>query len=287
MRRVWTGYPHLLVALLLAVAVASLTTVSSVVFPPTNQTLSQRLAQELQGRAVLPSTAAAVLSPPRGVSFHALALPFNTDRIDLVSYWRMPISVSALTSFLNANPPASLADDGSAWAEPSGAQMLQFDEAHVPSFAGLAMLEYSYQAAGSETRLRLDSLVLWLPPRTAATLVPRQDRFASLTLECNIDRTVDLHPSAAFRHLVSVVDGLPTKSPPGTVNCGLGVGTTTLSFSPRRSGKPNITLTDQTGCFQFALASGSVHLLLKQGGLLKIELHLLGLTAAQLYAIPS
>ena len=106
-------------------------------------------------------------------------------------------------------------------------------------------LDYRYRPGGGETLLRLDSLVIWLPPRLSASLVTTQDRYGELTVAwMGRTWTGNLHSSPKLCHLSAVVDGLPTEAPPGTVNCRLGRPAPFASESarqPRRTSRCTTT----------------------------------------------
>jgi hypothetical protein len=277
-------YLHLVAALSAVVVIATATILSTNWFTPSNHVLGQNLAQQLQGRAVLPTSAESQPGPPGGVRLWAQSLPYSADRIDLISYWRIPVQVGRVTIYLEAHPPAGLVSDLSSWSEPGGSLMVAFQEAHVPPFASLALLEYSYRPDGGDTLLRLDSLVIWLPPRLPVSLVPSQDRYVGLTVAwMGRTWTGDLHASAKLRVLIAVVDGLPTKAPAGSVSCGIGA-TITFRFGVSSAAAPNFTLFDDTGCDQIVVTSIGSRPLLQEGGLPNDVLHLLGLTSAELYS---
>ena len=277
-------YGHLLGTLLAVGVVVAAVGFSGGLPPPLNQGLGQTLAPTLLPRAVLPGSAVLELGPPSSTLSVPFDHPGSDNLIQATTYWTLPIPPGAFTAFAKAHPPEGLRLNGGGQSGPVEEWALSFAVPHPPRFAGIASVLYTYFPFGQGgTQLRVDAQVIWLPSRTAVTLVPRDDRFATLAIRAGVNRRVFLSWSPTLRHLIKVVNRLPTLAPPGTANCALSPGSTSLQFTTKRGAATNLTLTEEMGCNEFSLTAPSAQLLLNQGGLQALEYHLLGVTTAEVF----
>jgi hypothetical protein len=239
------------------------TTLTGGLAASTSHARGQSLAQSLLATAILPASVEQQPAPPSAKLSVPIQGAGSGNLIQLTSYWTIPISAGTFTGFAMSHPPARLPINGIGHSGPSLEYWLSFAEVRPLSFASLAGVTYSYaRLGGDSTQLRVDAHVIWLPSRTAATLVPLGDQFATLAVKAGVTRHIRLTWSPELRRLIRVVNRLPTVAPPGIINCALSPGTTSLGFTTTETSAPNLSLADVIGCYQFSVTSPSAHVLL-------------------------
>jgi hypothetical protein len=150
------------------------------------------------------------------------------------------------------------------------------------------VLEYSlYQLGAHRTGLRLDSQVIWLPPRTSDTLVPSSDRRATISLNSFATavgtRSLRLRPGTRLRRLIELLNRLATVPPDSyALGCDDVISSYAISFHADTRSPANAEVSGQIGCPQLNLRVGGHHIQLIQAALVSEILALLHLTAAEL-----
>jgi hypothetical protein len=135
--------------------------------------------------------------------------------------------------------------------------------------------------------VRIETDVIWLPSRTAATLVLTSDRSATISLQSLApavgNRSLTLAHGDQLSALIELVNNLKTAPSGGPVGCAMSTTSISLTFSARAGGAANATASQTIGCVNLGLRVGRHEILLEQAPLVTMELSLLHLTNADLY----
>jgi hypothetical protein len=132
-----------------------------------NRKLARAEARRLLARAPVPPGAVRIARPPRSLSMPAMGREAVGTLVDTTSVWRLPMSFSKAESWLSAQRPRGLPQDGSTRAsDASGNTMTgyQYRGPHSPAWQS-ADLDLGVAPSGNGSVLRADGLVVWLDPR--------------------------------------------------------------------------------------------------------------------------
>jgi hypothetical protein len=266
-----------------------------------NRAIAQALAQRLISSVVLPNGEGLTGPPEELVQSPALMLdrPFSEiasgNLIDLHEFWRLEVPSADFATFARAHVPAgtSLFSSGQLGGPGSDhEQELDWSYQHPSAAVGTAWLEYSFVRLGAEaTGLRLDTLVVWLPPRTEATLVPSSDLAATISLDSLApsvgSRSLSLGAGRQLSLLIQLVDRLRTVAGASVGGCVMVTTSFTITFSSDAGSPASAKAIAQIGCYEFNLKIGDHQILLWQPPLDALVLSLFHLTRAQLSGLAS
>ena len=256
---------------------------------PVNQKAAQALAQRLLGSVVLPASSRRLgRAPAPGLNRVPQKIDATTS-VDRHSIWRVPLSEQALASFLQSHrPPGTSLVGTSSWVSRSeSVDGLDWGYVHPPKGVSEAWLVDSLLALSPRSSaVRIDTQVVWLPVRTAASRVPLSDRSATISAQSLAPavgkRSLTLSQGRQLSALIRLVNGLRTVAPPGTISCAMSTTSVRLTFRTEVGATANAATSQTIGCADMWLQVGPTRILLEQAHLVSMELALLHLTVAEL-----
>lgn len=275
---------------LLGLSLSTVTAAAALRIESSNKVGAMALAEELLASPRLPTPTTEVGSAPSPLLRQPFQLIDAETEAELHSFWILALPLPAFQTYVKSHPPSGVTQDGSGSGTSGGSSEHEITWAprRPPSGISTAQLLYTFTALGrGRTGLRVDAEVVWLPERTAATLIPTTDRSATISLTSLAPRvgrrSLTLGPGRELRSLISLVNRLPTIPPPGPLSCALVTTSAKLSFRPRARALSNAGSTQEIGCASTRLRVGSREILLAQGRLVSWELEHLHLVSADLY----
>jgi hypothetical protein len=257
---------------------------------PVNQRRAQTLAQRMLASVVMPASSQRLETPPPAALDEAGQKLAASSAVDLHSLWKVSMSAARFNKFAISHRPAAttLAGTSTGGSGDPGPNGLDWAYRHPPGGIGTASLVYSFAPLGSRsTAVRIDTDVIWLPPRTAATQVPTSDRSATISLQSLApavgNRSLTLAQGDPLSALIHLVNNLKTAPSGEAMGCAMSTTSISLTFSARAGGPASATASQTIGCVDLGLRVGRHEILLEQAPLVTMELSLLHLSNADLY----
>jgi hypothetical protein len=176
-----------------------------------------------------PAGATRISARPAGASL--LAKPADTPEtpnlLDQVEWWRTTGDPQTVATSIEA-PAGSVGRGQSSSGGPTGSTYgVEFD---WPADAVLdaRQLQVSTVADGSQTIIRVDAVVTWLPVRPADSIVPATAKVVTVTYTPGLSRGTKVGPitssdPAVVAQVVAAVNDQPMR-PLGTYNCPMSQG---------------------------------------------------------------
>jgi hypothetical protein len=132
------------------------------------------LATLLAGVQVPPGSAK-VTSAPVAYLAQAPLTEGSTNLLTLTSWWRIEMPFADALAWMQAHPPGGLPSDSGGQAGGPGVpvnRLLGFSAPSTTAYDGAAVELELVAMSSSETGLRADAEVIWLPPKPSDELVP-------------------------------------------------------------------------------------------------------------------
>ncbi len=226
---------------------------------------AKAVAVRLLAELVLPAGAARLRQQAVPASLQTAGFTGAGEDIDLCRYYRLPMTMAAADSFLQAHPPAGVTLDTTGTVG-SGDDYLAGAPPSLPPGIGAVMLQYTMAAVGGGSLLRADVQVMFYPPRSAAEYL-NPARFRSVIVSATpwggtvpaSRRTITSRREIAT--LAWLVNRLPVKPPgSGPIACPL-IGANTvlyqLEFTPVPGTGPAVVVKSD-GCLSDLVSAGGV-----------------------------
>ncbi len=220
---------------------------------------AKAVARHLLAGLVLPAGAAPLGQQPAPAALQHPGFTGAGEDVDLYRYFRLPVTMAAADSFLQAHPPAGLTFDMTGTVG-LGNDVLEGTPRSSPPGIGAVMLEYTMATApGGGSLLRADVQVMFYPARSAAEYL-NPASFRSVTVSAArwdstvraIRRTITSRREIAM--LAGLVNGLPVRPPGSLIGCPFIGGNMVfyqLEFTPvSRTGPAVVVKPD--GCLLLA-----------------------------------
>jgi hypothetical protein len=226
---------------------------------------AKAVARHLLAELVLPGGAAPLRQQPVPAALQHPGFTGAGEDVDLYRYYRLPMTMAAADSFLQAHPPAGLTF-GTTGTVGSGNDVLEGSPRSSPPGIGAVMLEYTMATApGGGSLLRADVQVMFYPPRSAAEYL-NPASFRSVTVSAarwsstvpTIRRTITSRREIAM--LAGLVNGLPVRPPGSLIGCPAIGGNMVfyqLEFTPVSRTRPAVVVKPD-GCLSDLVSVGGV-----------------------------
>jgi hypothetical protein len=212
--------------------------------------------------ASFPRPPGAVRTGPIASLAQSGARPVTPDLASVTRWWRVPARPQEVLAWIRAHLPPGFSPAGTGVGSGPGAgsgSASWTDVFALPALPGvLIQRELMVLAArsGSQTAIRVDAQVVWLPARPVAERVPPAARVLTVTPVFGfnpaprperLDRAFTVTDPATVARVVAVVNGL-TRFPDGAFSCPAeSGGQMRLTFSTRPGGPVVARLTAQYG----------------------------------------
>jgi hypothetical protein len=118
-----------------------------------------------------------------------------------------------------------------------------------PSPAGIQSANLSYVVAPistTTTLVRLDAVVVFLPPRNPAEEVPSNDVVVTVTRSGTTHDTITITDAAVTRQLADILNGLPTRVP-GLYSGPPSSQSYEVAFASAMGATPNLVVVEDNG----------------------------------------
>jgi hypothetical protein len=224
------------------------------------------LAMRLLAELVLPAGAARLRQQAVPAALRHPGFTGAGEDVDLYRYYRLPMTMAAAESFLQAHPPAGLTFDTTGTVG-LGNDYLAGSPRSLPPGIGAVMLQYTMATVpGGGSLLSADVQVMFYPPRSAAEYLDPA-RFRSVTVSAArwdstvpaIRRTITSRREIAM--LAGLVNWLPVMPPgSGPIGCPFIGGNMLfyqLEFTPV-SGTGPVVVVKPDGCLSDLVSVGGV-----------------------------
>jgi len=249
-----------------------------------DEALAAAEASSLLAKLALPPGAAASAGEPAGdggyLSLHGQPEPWLVERD---AWWTVPGTPAQLFEYIHARLPS----EATQWTSAPPGISTAYIELRWPAGAGEIVERWLHvsaaQLTGGETGVLVESLVLWMRPRTP---IPPGTRVLRVTDDFRRGpgpRTQHTHTITSLRRIArarALVDALPVARPTLLpMSCPASLGSVRLAFLPR-SRAPALAVADVVigGCGGVGLnVHGVEQSRLLEGGLLGRLDHALGL----------
>ena len=188
------------------------------------------------------------------------ARPITPDLASVTRWWRVPGRPQKVLAWVGAHLPPGFAPagtgSGSGTGTGSGSWTSMFALPAVPGVLTQRELVVLAVRSGSQTAIRVDAQVVWLPARPGAERVPPIARVVTVTPVFGLnpdpraerlDRAFTVTDPAQVARIAAVVNGL-ARFPAGAFSCPADFGgQMRLTFSTRPGGPVLARLTPQYG----------------------------------------
>lgn len=226
--------------------------------PVHDQASADTLARALVDRVSLPPGSRLLTAPPsRGLGTPP-EQPETPDLADAVRFAVVPLDSASTLDFARAHPPGGYTTANSGSGTTSGPdqpteQFLTQNVSGMPAGVDSAAILIAVVDSGSsESDVRIDAEVTWLPSKPAWLTVPANDAAVVVALketqapqppDIPAPRTVTITDPTMVDRLRTAADGLQPALP-GTRNCPADLGTRyNIDFKPTPADPPNISFT--------------------------------------------
>lgn len=197
-------------------------------------------------------------------------LPYEVDR---VQFWQVPGSPQGILAWEQRHLPPALAASGSGLGSQRGMTVEWQDSYDLPAVPGQpspsgqidsrTMTVFAVDAGNGRADIEVLVSVGWIPPRSAAEVVPPAAQAVTITVKPDINlhitppAPVTVTDPALVRPIVALADGLPL-SPPGDFSCPFdGFARLVLTFRAQPGG-PALAVAepDLEGCQRVSFTIG-------------------------------
>ena len=189
-------------------------------------------AKAILGDFVPPPGAVRVATRPRLPSGSATVGLNSTAQVDMVGYWRVSGTATALQAWEKAHIARAFAAQDVIVGPPDWSTMYTLPP--VPRVLPMREMNVQfYDAGGGMTVIMADAMVSWQPPRPASEVIPAS--VAAVTIAeagqaPGNPAPVTVTSAPVVRRLVALVNGLPVSTVGDDVPCPSGPPALTLTF---------------------------------------------------------